>query len=199
MEANNQLYYTKTMLQLILYLLLLFSLLIFLIFMSVYGMSLIFSSLMGAPYVPTKNKLALEILKEVKFKKNGLFIELGSGDGRIVRSAVKNFGVQGLGVDVNWLLIIWSKILKFLDPRLRGDDKLSFVTENILSVNLTKADYIYLFLFPALIEKLVPKFHKELKKGTIIISHGFPILEYKSKLIKKVERATFPTYYYKVS
>lgn len=167
---------------------------------------------MGAPYVPTKKKLALEILKEVKFKKNGLFVELGSGDGRIVRTAVRNFGVRGLAVDVNCLLIIWSRILKFLDSRssslsneaknlrvddLRGDDKLTFLKANMLNVNLTQADYIYLFLFPDLIAKLVPKFDEELKKGTVIISHGFPVSEYRNKLIKKVERSPFPTYYYK--
>ncbi len=166
--------------------------------MSVYGISLIISSLYGAPYVPTRNKLALEILKEVKFKKNGLFVELGSGDGRIVRTAVRNYGVRGLAVDINGLLIIWSKILKFLDPRLRGDDRLVFLNKNILKVNLTKADYIYLFLFPALIKKLLPNFNTQLKKGTIIISHGFPIEKYKNKLIKKVNRSTFPTYYYKI-
>jgi len=54
------------------------------------------------------------------------------------------------------------------------------------------------FLFPALISKLVPKFNKELKKGAVIISHGFPVSEYKFKLIKKVERSPFPTYYYKI-
>ena len=140
---------------------------------------MIFSSAMGAPYVPTKNKLALEILKEVKFKRNGLFVELGSGDARIVRTAVKNYHVRGLAIDVNGLLILWSKILKFLDPLLRGDDKLTFKRANILEVDVRNADYIYLFLFPALIEKLIPKFDRRLKEGVIIISHGFPIKEYK--------------------
>jgi len=184
------------MINLIIYLALIFLLLLFLIFMSVYGASLIFSSLMGAPYVPTKKKLAVEILKEIKFKKNGLFVELGSGDGRIVRTAVTNFNVRGIGVDINALLVIWSNLLNNLDSRLRGNDKLTFKRENILYTDLTKADYIYLFLFPALIEKLIPSFKKQLKKGTIIISHGFPIKEYKKKLIKQVDRRPFPTYYY---
>lgn len=183
------------MISLILYLLALLSLLIFLIFMSVYGLSLIFSSLMGAPYVPTKKKLALEILKEVKFRKNGLFVELGSGDGRIVRTAVKNYPIRGMAVDVNGLLIAWSKFLSKLEGTY---PRIDFVVKNILSVNLTKADYIYLFLFPALIAKLVPKFDEELKKGTIIISHGFPINEFKNRLIKRVDRNPFPTYYYRV-
>ena len=183
------------MLQLILYLILVFSLLIFLIFMSLYGASLIFSSMMGAPYVPTKQKLALEILKEIKFKKNGLFVELGSGDSRIVRTAVKNYSVRGMAVDINGLLILWSKILSKFDGTY---PRINFVAKNILKIDLTKADYIYLFLFPALIKKLIPNFDRDLKKGTIIISHGFPVEEYKMKLIKKVDRSTFPTYYYRI-
>ncbi len=165
--------------------------------MSVYGLSLIYSSLMGAPYVPTKKKLALEILKEVKFKKNGLFVELGSGDGRIIRTAVTNFNVRGIGIDINLLLVVWANLLNYLVPP-RAGDKLIFKNENILDTDLTKADYIYLFLFPALIDKLIPKFDKELKKGAIIISHGFPMNEFKNRLIKRVDRKPFPTYYYKV-
>jgi len=163
--------------------------------MSIYGVSLIFSSLMGAPYVPTHRKLAEEILREIKFKKNGIFIELGSGDARITRAAVKNYPVRGMAVDVNGMLIIWSKFLSKLDGTY---PKINFVDKNILNIDLAHADYIYLFLFPDLINKLVPKFDKELKKGTIIISHGFVIEQYKKKLIKKVPRNTFPTYYYRV-
>jgi len=43
---------------------------------------------MGSPYVATRKKRIEEILKEVELKKGKLFIELGSGDGRIVRTAV---------------------------------------------------------------------------------------------------------------
>lgn len=164
--------------------------------MSVYGFSLIVSSLMGAPYVPTSRKLPLEILKEVKFKRNGLFIELGSGDGRIVRTAVKNYPLRGIGVDINWLLVIWSRFLSRLDGT---DKKINFITGNILKADLTKADYLYLFLFPVLIEKLIPNFDRQLKRGAIIISHGFAVKGYEKKLIKKVERNTFPTYYYLMS
>ncbi len=162
--------------------------------MSLYGLSLIQSSLMGAPYVPTKKKLAFEILNQIQFIKNGLFVELGSGDGRVVRTAVKNYPIRGMAVDVNGLLIAWSKFLSKLEGTY---PRINFITRNILTVNLTKADYIYLFLFPALIKKLVPKFDRELKKGTIIISHGFPIKGYEKKIIKQIDRNPFPTYYYK--
>lgn len=187
--------YNLKVLNLIFYLLLISLLLIFLIFMSIYGFSLIVSSMFGAPYVPTKNRLAEEILQEVKFKKNGLFVELGSGDGRIIRTAVKKYQLRGLAVDINTLLIIWSRFLARLD---RIDKRISFANKNILSVDLSGTDYLYLFLFPELIDKLIPNFKKQLKRGTIIISHGFPVKGYEKKLFKKVPRNTFPTYYYRI-
>lgn len=183
------------MIHFILYLVALILILLFLIFMSVYGTSLIYSSLMGSPYVPTRNKIILDIFKEVKFKKNDLFVELGSGDARIVRMAVKKYQLRGLAVDINALINLWAKILAKID----GTNKnITFKTENIFDTDLSKTDYLYLFLMPGLLKKLVPKFESELKKGVIIISHGFPINECKNKLIKKVERRPFPTYYYRI-
>lgn len=163
--------------------------------MSVYGLSLIYSSLMGSPYVPTRNKVILDILKEVKFKKNCLFVELGSGDARIIRTAVKKYHLKGLAVDINGLINLWAKILSKLD---KTNKNIIFKTENIFDTNLTGADYLYLFLMPDLLKKLVPKFDQELKKGTVIISHGFPVSEYNKKLIKRVDRSPFPTYYYRI-
>lgn len=173
-----------------LYLAIIFSIFVFLIFMSLYTFFLIYSSVKGSPYVPTKSKKILEILKYAYLKKGKLFIELGSGDGRIVRWAVKEYHVKGIGVDINPLLIFWSKIL--------GGKNVKFEVKNIFDTDLKKADYIYLFLMPKLIEKLTFKMEKELKKGSIVISHGFPIKGWEKKLYKKLEGNPFSTYYYKI-
>ncbi len=148
---------------------------------------------MGSPYVPTRNKVVLDILKKIKFRRGRLFVELGSGDARMIRIAVKKYHLKGLAVDINGLINLWAKLLSKFD---NTNKDIIFKTENIFDTNLTKADYLYLFLMPDLLKKLVPKFDQELKKGTIIISHGFPIKEYKKKLIKQVDRRPFPTYYY---
>jgi hypothetical protein len=150
---------------------------------------------MGSPYVPTRNKVALEILKEIKFQKGKLFVELGSGDARIIRLAVKKYHLKGLAVDINGLINLWAKILSKFD---KTNKNIIFKTENIFDTDLRKTDYLYLFLMPDLLKKLVQKFDKELKKEAIIISHGFPINEYKKNLIKQVDRRPFPTYYYKI-
>lgn len=182
------------MLALIAYLLFIFALLLFLIFMTVYTLFLIYSSIKGAPYVPTKRKIIEEILGPAKIKKHGYFVELGSGDGRVVRYAVKKFGARGVGIDVNPILTNWAKIL----AKLEGlDGKIEFKVQNIFDSDLSRVDYIYLFLMPALINKLTDKMAKELKKGAIVIAHGFPVKSWGEKLFFIRKEEPFPTYYYK--
>jgi len=187
------------MIYLIIYVFLILLLLLFLIIMSVYTLSLIYSSIMGSPYVATRKKRIEEILKEANLKKGKTFVELGCGDGRIVRTAVKHYQVKGVGIDINPLLIFWAKILTRLSFRSRRHvgGKILFKTENIFATDLRKADYVYIFLMPKLIERLTLKMDKEVKKGTIVISHAFPVKGWEKKLIKTLKAIPFPTYYYK--
>ena len=180
---------------LIAYLILLFALLFFLIFMTIYTLFLIYSSIKGAPYVPTRKKVIEEILALAKIKKNKIFIELGSGDGRVVRRAVQKYGAEGLGIDVNPLLIIWGKIL----AKVEGTgEKIDFQVKNIFDADLRRGDYIYLFLMPSLIEKLTEKMNIELKHGAVVIAHGFPVKSWEKKLFYTLKRSPFPTYYYRI-
>jgi len=175
---------------------LIFFLLLFLIFFSIYALLLIYSSLNGSPYVGTNNKKIVRILTSADLKKDSFFIDLGCGDGRVVLTAVSNFKVKGIGVDINPFLI---KIAN-LKAKIQSVDKKSvkFICQNILKTDITGADFIYLFLLPNLIKRLKPKLEKELKKNTIIISHGFKIEGWEKKLIKKLPDLPFPTYYYKI-
>lgn len=160
----------------------------------IFAFSMLFSSLKGAPYVPTRKKEILLFLNDVVFKKGQLFLELGCGDGRVVRTAVKEFGVKGLGVDVNPVLILWAKILS----RITNTTQIEFYVENILKTDFSKADYIYLFLMPELIVKIEEKLKKQTKKNAVIISHGFKILGLEKYRFHTLLNEPFPTYYYRI-
>lgn len=162
--------------------------------MTFYTMSLIYSSIKGAPYVPTKAKLAEEIFEPAKIKRGKYMIELGSGDGRMIRYAVKRYKIKGLGVDVNPLLIYWSRLV----ARAENLIDVEFRIENILKTDLKSADYLYIFLMPELVDKIIPRMKKEMKKGSVIISHGFRIKALTKKLYYTKKRSPFPTYYYRI-
>ncbi len=187
-------YYTKNMLALIGYLALIFGLLFFLIGTSVYIFSLIYSSLMGAPYVPTKQNEVNAILDEINLTKNSYFIELGCGDGRMIRTAALKFQLKGMGIDINPLLLYIAR----LKARWQGlNHAIFFHQKNIFNVDLRQGDCIYLFLMPKMIEKLKSEFDKQLKPNTLIISHGFKINKFNATLIKKLNHHPFPTYFYR--
>lgn len=159
----------------------------------IYIVLLLYSSFKGAPYVPTKKAVILEALKMGGLNKGQRMLELGCGDGRVVKSAVEHFKLEGVGVDINPLLI---KIAKFKHRKFRTH--LSFKTQNIFDTALASYDVIYVFLMPDMLEKLRSKFLKECKKGTLIISHGFRIADWDKKINHILERKPFSTYYYKI-
>lgn len=182
------------MLALILYILIITFEIVFLIGFIVFVTFLIYSSIKGAPYVPTHSKEADTILKEADLKKGQYFIELGSGDGRLVRKAAKTYGVHAVGVDINPTLIWYSKFLSFVES-VRNT---SFIREDLFKTRLNNADVVYLFLMPELLEKLTPTLKKDLKKGALVISHGFALPHLKKNLQKTIPHSPFPTYFYRI-
>lgn len=164
---------------------------IILILYAVYG---IMGDFFGAPYVPTNGKFVEEILEEANLKKGQIFIELGSGDGRVVREAVRKHEVKGIGVEIHLLLIWYSRIMS----KIQKLKNIEFLQKNFFKVDLKKTDVLFLFLLPKTLIKLKDKILKECKKGTLIISHGFKIEGFERYLIKKQERKLFPTYFYKI-
>ena len=181
------------MLGIILYFIAIFAELIFAIGFSAFTISFIYSSLKGSPYVPTRQKEIDIILKEANLKKNQNFLELGCGDGRVCRRAALLYRVKATGVDVNPLLIWYARFLS----KIKSAKNTEFRTQNIFDANISKADVVYLFLMPKLIELIVPKLEKELKKNAVVISHGFKIVKWQNRLSKKIDHKPFPTYFYR--
>ncbi len=187
-------YYTTGMVLIILYIFAIFAELFFFIAFSIFILSLIYSSIKGSPYVPTRNHEVDEILRQIKLKPEMKFYELGSGDARVSRRAAKNFAINAVAVDINPLLTLYARLL----AKIQKIKTVKFITGNIFETDINHADVVYLFLMPKLLSQLEAKFKKELKPGTIVISHGFKIEGFKKNLFKTVAHSPFPTYYYRV-
>jgi SAM-dependent methyltransferase len=178
----------------VLYALLVFLELLFAFFVFAYALSALYSNFMGSAYVPTKNKELEKILKACRLRKNQLFIDLGCGDGRVVRAAVSKYQVRGVGIDINPVLIFLTKI----KARFAGLKNIKFFTQNVFVADITDADIVYIFLMPRLIEKLVPKLKRETKPSALIVSHGFKIPDFEKFRIKTINGAPFSTFFYKI-
>jgi ribosomal protein L11 methylase PrmA len=132
-----------------------------------------------APWWRTSQKTARAICKLAKVKKGDLIYDLGSGDGTALMIAAKEFGAKGIGIEIDPFRYWVSKILL---KKNSVADKVKVLRRNFFTQNLKDADVIFVYLIPKTIEKLLPKFKKELKKGTRIVSFVYevnlPLKEY---------------------
>lgn len=125
-----------------------------------------------APWWRTSKQTARAICKLANVKASDKIYDLGSGDGTALMIAAREFGANGLGVEIDPVRYFISKILL----KIYGvSDKVRIVRKNFFSQNLKEADVIFVYLVPKAIEKLLPKFKRELKKGTRIVSYVYEI------------------------
>ena len=123
------------------------------------------------PYVPTPEEVVDEMLKVANVTKDDVVYDLGSGDGRIVITAVKKYGAKrGVGVDINPERIREANA----NAQAAGvTDRVKFVEQDLFEMDLKDATVVTLYLLPDVNLKLRPKLLRELKPGTRIVSHAF--------------------------
>ncbi|MBZ4422203.1 cyclopropane-fatty-acyl-phospholipid synthase family protein [Myxococcus sp. RHSTA-1-4] len=129
------------------------------------------------PYVPTPEDAVEGMLKLAGVKPGDVVYDLGSGDGRIVISAVKNHGaMRAVGVDINPERIAEANT----NARRAGvQDKVEFRQGDLFDADIGEATVVTLYLLPSVNERLKPKLLSELKPGTRIVSHGFDMGDWK--------------------
>jgi precorrin-6B methylase 2 len=128
-------------------------------------------------YVPTPPEVVTAMLTVAKVGKNDIVYDLGSGDGRIVIAAVKDFGAaKGTGIDINPVRIGEANE----NAKIAGvTDRVRFLNQDLFETNLSEATVVTLYLLPSLNVKLMPKLMAELKPGTRIVSHSFDMGDWK--------------------
>ena len=148
-----------------------------------------------SPYVPTPNEVVIEMMKMAGVTKDDVVYDLGSGDGRIVIIAAKEFGAKGVGVEIDPELINKSNE----NARVAGvSDRVKFVDQDLFKADLSEATVVTLYLLPDVMQQLRPKFLRELKPGTRIISHQFDMKEWKpdrSEVLRQPSRLHLVNYW----
>jgi len=122
------------------------------------------------PFVPSPHNVVEKMLSIADPKPDELLIDLGSGDGRIVISAARDYGCRSLGVEIDDVLIDYSR--KRIE-RL-GLKNAEIVKADLHQFDLSNADIVTLYLLPETLKILKPKL-LNLKRGARIISHDYGI------------------------
>jgi ubiquinone/menaquinone biosynthesis C-methylase UbiE len=120
-------------------------------------------------YVPTPQRAVDRMLELAKIEKGDLLYDLGCGDGRIVVTAAKRYGIKAVGFDIDPERIKESRE----NVRTNGVEHLVTIKQaDIFTLDLSDANVVTLYLLPQLNVRLMPQL-RQLKPGSRIVSHDF--------------------------
>ncbi len=126
----------------------------------------------AGPYVPSPESVVSDMLKVAEVGPNDFLIDLGSGDGRIVLTAAKIFGARGFGVEIKEELVRRSNEAA---KREGVADRVKFLKQDLFKTDISQATVLTMYLLPDTVNMLKDKLLAELKPGTRIISHDYPL------------------------
>jgi SAM-dependent methyltransferase len=122
------------------------------------------------PYVQTPNEVVTEMLRLARVGADDVVYDLGSGDGRLVIAAARDFGARGVGIEIDPGLVAQSTE----SARRAGvGDRVAFRVGDLFQADLSDATVVTLYLSPKINQRLRPKLLRELRPGARIVSHDF--------------------------
>ena len=137
------------------------------------------SLLNGAPPIPTPKSEIRSALKSAELSRDSVFYDLGSGTGRVVNIAKKEFGAKAVGIEYSLFWFLFSKINLFFRGTRAKIYKNSFLKQDI-----SDADVLYMYGSKCLMKKLEKRI-KEENVSVKVISYCFSFPNLKPQ--KKVE------------
>ncbi len=122
------------------------------------------------PYVPTPQAVVDRMLELAQVKKGDVVYDLGSGDGRIVVTAAKKYGVKAIGFEID------PQRIKESHENIKKagvEDLVEIRQQDIRTVDLSQASVLTMYLLPEVNLMIRPNIWKQMKPGSRIVSHDF--------------------------
>lgn len=125
----------------------------------------------NAPYIPTPDDVVERMLELAEVGPDDVVYDLGCGDGRIVVAAAKEYGCRCFGFDINPERVAEARD----NARREGVEQLVEIDQrDILTLDLSEATVVTMYLLPKLNAALIPQLEK-LAPGSRVVSHEFDI------------------------
>ncbi len=136
------------------------------------AMMVIVPALFGAPWHPISRRDLKRALDFCDAKAGERLVDLGSGDGRVLIAAAKEYDLIGTGIEIDPIKV-W---LANLRVRWAGvQDKVKIVQANIFDTDYGEADILFIYLTHQALDRLFPKILEQLKPNVKILCYRFCI------------------------
>ena len=134
-----------------------------------------------APFAATPMTVVDEMLALAAVGPSDYVVDLGSGDGRLVITAVRKFGARGgFGVDIDESLVDYANRKAAEDGVA---DRVKFHVRDLFVTDVEQASVVTIYLLPIAMDRLERKLASELAPGTRVVSHDYPLRGWKAERI----------------
>lgn len=119
-------------------------------------------------YIPSRPEVVDAMLKLANVKAGEKIYDLGCGDGRIVITAAKQYGLTGVGIDIDP-----DRVAQARENAKKAGvaDRVKIEQGDVFKAQFADADVVALYLRRDYNQKLRPRLLEQLRPGTRIVSH----------------------------
>lgn len=138
---------------------------------ALYGLSIavVLPVTRGALYVSSARGRIDAALEALDLRPGQRLVDLGCGDGRVLRSAVRRWAIRAEGYELNPLAYGLARLLCL------GKGSITLHRQNFWQADLSAADAVFCYLFPDVMAPLARKLSRELRAGSMVASCNFPL------------------------
>jgi ubiquinone/menaquinone biosynthesis C-methylase UbiE len=137
-----------------------------------------------APFVTSPQPIAERMLELARLKPGETVFDLGCGDGRILFAAAKKFGAKAVGVELSPTL---AKRATDEAANLGLQDSVKVIQGDMMSIDVSQANVVSLYLLTEANDQLRPKLERELKPGARVVSLEFEMRGWKPVHVESYE------------
>ena len=124
------------------------------------------------PFVRSTPEVIDRMLEMARVKAGDVVYDIGSGDGAIVIRAAKKYGVKGVGIEIDQELVAKARQNA---AREKVEHLVEFRVQDAFTVDVSPATVVTLYMLPDFNAKLRPILDRQLRLGSRVVSHDFPI------------------------
>ena len=135
-----------------------------------------------APYVVSPQQIVDRMLELADIKPGETLYDLGSGDGRVLITAVQRYHAKAVGIEISEALVK-SATERIQKLALQNDARV--IQADLLQIDLSPADVVTIYLATDSNEILRPNLERYLKPGARVVSHDYVVPGWKPKTVDK--------------
>lgn len=125
---------------------------------------------LDVPFVPTDERVVKAMLELGAVDADDVLYDLGSGDGRIVVAAARDYGAQAVGVEIDSGRVALAQAYA---EQMGVEDRVCFIEDDLFEADFAPASVVTMYLLHQVNLDLRPRLLNELQPGTRIVSHAF--------------------------